>query len=72
MRIDAIYESPISLCFLLQYCCYNSTPVRARSAAVSFSASFATKHAYNESYYIVRPKLESINIWNLSLVIKKY
>jgi hypothetical protein len=36
MRIDAFYESPISLCFFLQYALLQSMPVRIRSAAVSF------------------------------------
>ena len=40
MRNDAFYESPISLCFFWNMCCHDSMPVRIRSAAVSFSASF--------------------------------
>ena len=53
MRIDAFYESHISLCFFCNMCCYNTSQVRIRSSAVSFSFSFLTTiHSYNELYCI--------------------
>ena len=53
--------------------CYNSSPVRIRSAVASFSYFFVhfpiTIHAYNKSYY-VRHKLESIKAEILDCTLK--
>ena len=48
MRIDAFYESTISLYFFCNMCCYDATQVRIRSLASCFSASFfITMHITN-------------------------
>ena len=73
MRIDAIYEGPFSLCFLLPYVLLQyyagSNPIGSKVFFFLLSTFFFTTHGYNELYY-VRHKLETIKDWNFWLRIK--